>query len=150
MKRGTNHTAFAAALSVAAELERRCYHVSITLGNTPKIDLLATTEEGKQFAIQVKGISDIYALRIQKDFFERKTDNNLFLFIVVVPKMDKSKDNFQFFILTHEEAKNAYNTQSKNKRDGSKYKPGNEGLGVRDYKLHRDRWDKLPTSITRK
>ena len=148
MKRERHYTSWAATLATAAELARRCYDVTITFGNTPKVDLLAATREGLVFKVQVKGISGEYALRIQKSFFEQLTQQNFFLFIVVVPLPQDIAKPFQFFIMTHEESKKAYASQRTIKRDGSPYRKGNEGLNWGVIKMHKDRWDKLPGGMS--
>ena len=147
MKRDRNYTSWAATLATAAELARRCYDATITFGNTPKVDLLAATKDGPAFKVQVKGISWENALRIQKSFFDMPTQQNLFLFIVVVPNQDEEKP-FQFFIMTHKESQEAYASMRTVKRDGSPYKEGNEGLTWRVVKMHKDRWDKLPGGMS--
>lgn len=146
MKRDTHYTSWAATLATAAELARRCYDATITFGNTPKVDMLAATKGGQAFKVQVKGISWENALRIQKSFFDMPTQQDLFLFIVVVPR-DIAKP-FQFFIMTHEESKKAYASMGTVKRDGSPYKEGNEGLTCGVVKMHKDRWDKLPGGMS--
>ncbi len=146
MKRDRHYTSWAATLATAAELARRCYDATITFGNTPKVDLLAATKDGPAFKVQVKGISSENALWIQKSFFDMPTQQDLFLFIVVVPR-DIAKP-FQFFIMTHEESKKAYASQRTVKRDGSPYKEGHEGLTWGVVKIHKDRWDKIPGGMS--
>ena len=146
VKRDRHYTSWAATLATAAELARRCYDVTITFGNTPKVDLLAAAKEGPAFKVQVKGISGEYALRIQKDFFDMPPQEDLFLFVVVVPQ-DTAKP-FQFFIMTHKESKKAYTSQRKVRRDGTPYKKGNEGLNWGVVKTYKDQWNKLPDSIS--
>jgi len=146
VKRERHYTSWAATLATAAELARRCYDATITFGNTPKVDLLAATKGGPAFKVQVKGISGKYALWIQKSFFDMSTQQNLFLFIVVVPRY--TAEPFEFFIMTHEECKKAYASQRKVKLDGSPYKEGHEGLLWGVIKMHKDRWDKLPGGVS--
>jgi len=143
MARQTQYTSWAATLATAAELARRCYDTTITFGNTPRVDLLAAPHDGPAFKVQVKGISDKWALRIQKSFFEMPTQHELFLFIVVVPR-ENEEAPFQFFIMTHEEAKKAHASLRTVKKDGTPYKEGNEGLTWGVFKEHKDCWDKLP------
>lgn len=148
MKRDRHYTSWAATLATAAELARRCYDATITFGNTPKVDLLAGTKEGPAFKVQVKGIGKKEnGVWIQKSFFDMPTQQNLFLFIVVVPDQDK-KESFQFFIMTHKESQKAYASIRTVKRDGTPYKPGHDGLYQRDYENHKDRWDKLPGGMS--
>lgn len=46
---------WAAQFYAAAELTRRGYLISLTLGNAPRSDLLAVSPKGTQFKVQVKG-----------------------------------------------------------------------------------------------
>ena len=148
MKRDRHYTSWAATLATAAELARRCYDATITFGNTPKVDLLAATKEGPAFKVQVKGISKKEnGVWIKKSFFDGQPQRDLFLFIVEVPGQDK-KEPFQFFIMTHKESKEAFDSTRKVKRDGTPYKKGNEGLNWKDFKNHKDRWDKLPGGMS--
>jgi hypothetical protein len=49
-------TQWAAQFYAAAELTRRGYLVSLTLGNAPVADLLAVSPSGKHFMVDVKGL----------------------------------------------------------------------------------------------
>lgn len=100
-----HYTAWAAVLATAAELTRKQYDVTLTFGNTPKVDLLCSIPDSeKQFKVQVKGITNQAGFRIQKNFFEGSTQRDLVFVIVLV-----SKDQpFRFFILTHEEVRAAW------------------------------------------
>jgi len=119
VKRDRHYTSWAATLATAAELARRCYDTTITFGNTPKVDLLAATKGRPVFEVQVKGISKKEnGVWIQKSFFDGQPQRDLFLFIVEVPGQDK-KEPFQFFIMTHKESKEAFDSTRKVKRDGS-------------------------------
>ena len=143
MKRKPHYTGWAGALATAAELARRNYDVTFTLGNTPKVDLLCAVPDGPPFKIQVKGITYANALFVQKRFFEMATQDNLFLVVVLVPDSEDDAP-FKFFILTHAEAKAAYASMRKVKRDGTPYKEGFEGLTWGVVKAHEGMWDKLP------
>jgi hypothetical protein len=48
------HTQWAGQFYVAAELARREYIVTFTLGNVPRTDLIATSPAGKSFRIECK------------------------------------------------------------------------------------------------
>jgi hypothetical protein len=154
MARKRQYTAWAAALATAAELSRRSYDVTITFGNTPKVDLLCSVPDGKQFKVQVKGISSRNALFIQKDFLEGTLEPNLFLVIVLL------EDNkpFQFFIMTHAEAQDAWRATAydstgspvlvkRGQRKGLPTKEGCEGLLWGSFKNHENRWDKFPKNM---
>jgi hypothetical protein len=148
MKRKRNYTSWAAALATAAELSRRCYDVTITFGNTPKVDLLGAIPGGKAFKVQVKGISYPNAFFVQKDFFEMETQEDLFLVVVLVPEPEQHQP-FRFFILKHAEAKEAYASMPTKRKDGTPYKDGCDGLTWGAVKPHQDRWDKFPV-LTKK
>src|ERR1700677_3195484 len=102
MKRANQHTASAAVFAVGAELSRRHYDVTLTLGNTSKIDMLCSIPDGKSFKIQVKGISNEAGFYIKDTFFKGPPQIDLFLIVVLVPKVNA--DPFRFFILSHVEA----------------------------------------------
>src|SRR5437867_10394930 len=104
MKRATQHTSSAAVLATAAELSRRGYDVTFTLGNTRRVDMMCSVPDGESFKIQVKGISNSYAFYIDKAFFEGDVQPDLFLVVVLVPRQDEPP--FLFFVLSHADAKN--------------------------------------------
>lgn len=54
MKRATQHTSSAAVWATGAELSRRGYDVTFTLGNTARIDMLCAVPDGEPFKIQIK------------------------------------------------------------------------------------------------
>jgi hypothetical protein len=153
LKEMTSYTAGAATFATAAELSRLGYIVTITLRNTPKVDLLCSVPDGEQFKVQVKGITGQNAFWVQKDFLEGTLDPNLFLVVVLVPTEDDQ--HFQFFIMTHKEAQGAWRDSAFNP-DGSRKaiqrgprkgllpKEGGEGLSWGVVKKHSNRWDKMP------
>ena len=55
----------AATFAVASELSRRGYNVGLTVGNTPKVDLICSMPDGKAFKVQVKGLSGEHGVYIQ-------------------------------------------------------------------------------------
>lgn len=113
-----HYTAWAAVLATAAELTRKQYDVTLTFGNTPKVDLLCSIPDSeKQFKVQVKGITNKAGLRVQKNFFEGSTQQNLVFVIVLV-----SKDQpFRFFIMTHEEVRAAWSKWCKERIEKGYY-----------------------------
>jgi hypothetical protein len=143
MIRKTNYTAWAATLATAAELTRQSYDVTLTFGNTPKVDLLCSaSESGEQFKVQVKGVTDVKnGVFIQKHFFEDATKPDLFFVIVEVPSDDQP---FRFFIMTHAQVKDAYRywcEKHPTRKDGKEYKPGFDGLYWQAFKSYKDKWD---------
>jgi hypothetical protein len=105
--RSNYHTSLAAALAVGAEMSRRGYDVAFTLGNTPRIDLLASVPDGRPFKIQVKGISKPWGFFLQTSFLRAKIQRDLYLVVVVVARhaLQEKSTGFRFFILSHADAK---------------------------------------------
>src|SRR5208283_3881555 len=90
-------TQWTAQFLTASELARRNYVVSFTMGNyTPTADLMVGTQAGKQFWIDVKGLSRNNAWLIN-----RKADR-LNLFYVLV-RVGDTRDDDRFFILRQAE-----------------------------------------------
>lgn len=142
MARSKHHTGWAGALGMASELSRRGYDAAITLGNTPSLDLICSSPEGRRFTVQVKTASTKTWVYVQKAALEKKPQADLFYAIAFIPPDDGQA--LQYFILTSAEVHESYQGQRHTKRDGSPYKPGHEGLGWRDVTPHVARWDKLP------
>lgn len=127
----------AAALAVGAELSRRGYDVAFTLGNSPRIDLLATVPDGRPFKVQVKGISKPWGLYVQETFFAAPLQQDLFLVIVIVARepVQDGCMGFRFFVLSHAEAK----------LEGGKMTiPFKRGLNWGSIKNYENAWRKLP------
>ncbi|MBI4005673.1 MAG: hypothetical protein HY356_03295 [Gammaproteobacteria bacterium] len=141
MKRTRQHTAWAATFAAAAELSRRGYDVTFTLGNTPRTDLLCAIPDGEQFKVQVKGISNRTAFYAQKDFFEAPMQRDLFLVVVLVPSDEQTE--FRFFILTHKEAKKEFDKMPKYKKDGRPYE-SDFGLNWGSVTPYEGRWNSFP------
>jgi hypothetical protein len=104
--------------------------------------MLCTVPDGEPFKIQVKGISTANAFYIDKSFFERPIQANLFLVVVLVPPIE-SESTFRFFVLTHDEAIRAYAKMPKTRRDGRPYESGN-GLNWGLVKNYEGAWQSLP------
>ena len=143
MARSTHYTAWAGAFAVAAELSRREYDAAITIGNTPKRDLLCSAPSGEPFGVQVKSARSPNWIPIQKTLLEAVPMRDLYLVVVLVPT--DTQRPFEYHILTHMEACDLYSRQRKVKLDGTPYKTGMEGLNWRDVRPHLNRWEKLPT-----
>ncbi|HPQ44219.1 MAG TPA: hypothetical protein PKZ42_08315 [Syntrophales bacterium] len=141
MTRNKQHTASAAAFAISAELSRRGYDVAFTIGNTPRIDLLCSIPGGKSFKVQVKGISGSYGFYVQKEFFERYSEEELFLVVVLVPKDEQT--SWRYFILTHEDSRNEFAKTRKTKKDGTSYTSG-FGLNWGSITPYENKWDKFP------
>jgi hypothetical protein len=87
MKRAIQQTSSAAVLATGAELSRRGYDVTFTLGNTRKVDMLCAVPDGRTFKVQVKGLSNRNGFYIDKSFFDGATQDDLYLVVVYVPPL---------------------------------------------------------------
>ena len=142
MARSRHHTAWAGLLAVAAELSRRSYNASITLGNTPALDLICTSPAGVPFAVQVKSASTKTWVPIQQQWLEAAPRADLYLAVVFIPR-DLALPP-EFHILTQAEACTFYARQRRVRRNGMPYKPGWTGLAWADVSPSRSMWAKLP------
>ena len=140
-ERDKQQTSSAAVLAIGAELSRRGYDVTFTLGNTRRVDMLCSVPNGPLFKIQVKGISGEYGFYIDKSFFEGRTQENLFLVVVLVPPLGDD-GRFRFIIRTHAEGKDEFSTMPQRKRDGSP-RP-NPGLNWGSVNRYENAWGKFP------
>jgi hypothetical protein len=136
MKNDNNRCALAATCAVAAELSRRGYDVAFTLGNVPRLDLIASVPDGQPFKIQVKGIRNQNGLWVQSTFFKAKPQDDLFLIIVLMAKPNiENSALFRFFILSHRQAI----------AEGKAMPvPFEQGLNWGPLKKYENRWDTLP------
>lgn len=142
MKRPTHYTSWAGVLAVASELSRRRYDASLTLGNTPRTDLICTSPSGHSFRVQAKGTSTPNAVRIQRDFLQGPPQKDLILVVVLVPL--ETELPYQYFLMTHSEVTAAWSAMPKAKRDGTPHKPGHDGLNWGTVAANLNRWEKLP------
>jgi hypothetical protein len=135
--RTNHHTSTAAAFAVGAELSRRGYDVAFTLGNSPRIDLLATVPDGQSFKVQVKGISGSWSFFVQETFFRARLQSDLFLIVVYVARdpLEDGCAGFRYFIMSHAEAK----------KEGKKMAvPYERGLNWGSITRYENEWHKLP------
>src|SRR3989304_9610157 len=100
MKRAIQQTSSAAVLATGAELSRRGYDVTFTLGNTRKVDMLCAVPDGRTFKVQVKGLSNRNGFYIDKAFFEGATRDDLYLVVVYVPPLEVPGP-IEFHVLSH-------------------------------------------------
>jgi hypothetical protein len=141
MKRATQHTSSAAVLASGAELSRRGYDVTFTLGNTRKVDMFCSVPDGRPFKVQVKGISNPNGFYIDKFFFEGEAQQDLFLVVVLVPTdVDSS---MRYFVLSHADAKSEFSKMPTHKQDGRPYENG-AGLNWGSVKSYENKWGTLP------
>lgn len=132
-------TQWAAQFYVAAELTRRGYLVSLTLGNAPTTDLLVISPNNKQFMIDVKGQST-------KNFWiirPRKEIENLFYVFAYLPR--NLNERPKFFIMSSKEVmteRERYKKRILSK--GGKYKEETGGMNWSTVLSHENKWEKLP------
>jgi len=133
-----HHTQWGAQFLVAAELERRDYTVSFTMGhNTPIADLMVATRNGVQFAIDVKGQASKSSWNVR----EKKLWPNLFYILVYFPRAPEADSIDRFFILTQAEA-NQLVAKYRQSHPGDRGKA--PGFGFSDPIAFENRWDTLP------
>lgn len=142
MARAKQHTSSAAVFAIGAELSRRGYDVTTTLGNTARIDMMCAVPDGELFKIQVKGISTANAFYIDKSFFEGQVQADLFLVVVLVPPIEEESP-FRFFVLSHDDAVKEFAKMPKTKRDGRPYENG-FGLNWGSVKHYENAWKTFP------
>ena len=141
------HTQWAAQFYVAAELTRRCYTVSLTLGNAKGTDLLVESPTGECFSVQVKGAKTKSGWYVK----ESQSPGALFFILVYVPVGDENSPP-QFFVLRKDETEGlvkedvpAYMKKHAVSREEAKKKV-QTGVGWKDANFpnrYKDRWDKL-------
>src|SRR5262249_16942603 len=145
--RGKHHTSWAGVLATAAELSRRGYDVTITLGNTPTTGLLVAAPDGSAFRVEVKSASTANFVLMQKAILESPF-RLVFIFVFVfVPR--KQNKPFRFFVLTNDDVREAWQATRKTKKSGQAYKPGFEGLNWGAITKHENCWNKLPGAVDR-
>ncbi len=131
-------TQWAAQFFAAAELTRRGYLVSFTLGNAPEVDLQVMSPGGRHFLIDVKGLAS-------KNFWlirERPAREGLFYVLVYLPPAPEPP---QFFILSSETAMaEAATLRLKTLAAGKTWAESGAGLNWGTARLFSDRWNLLP------
>lgn len=134
-------TQWATQFLVAAELTRRGYTVSFTMGNnTPIADLMVGAPSGKQFWIDVKGLSskNAWLLNIKPDRV------NLYYVLVCLAPLATHPNVRQpdrFFILTQAEANHLVRDYAAKHPNDKGKRPG---FGFNDPRASEDAWQKLP------
>jgi len=135
-------TQWTAQFLAAAELCRRGYVVTFTMGNcTQDYDLLVGSQDGEAFYVDVKGLSS------NKDWLIRRkaTIPNLYYILIRIDIKNRSGD--RFFIMTQEDVINELDHYySKPKKDGSPKSGHAEGFSFKQADTYSDKWDKLPHS----
>lgn len=134
-------TQWSAQFLAAAELVRRGYIVSFTMGNhTPVADLMVGTQSGEQFWVDVKGQSG------KSDWIITPKAPHLMLFYILVylspltePGTPRGRD--EFFVMTQEEI-NACEEGYRRERPNNK--TSMRGFLFKTAVPHREKWEKLP------
>ena len=131
-------TQWASQFYVAAELTRRGYLVSLTLGNAPVADLLVVSPARRQFWVDVKGQSTRNFWLIQR----RERCEHLFFILVYLPK---GEDPPRFFVLSCTEMMKKREEYRKHiESTGGKYKGDMGGMNWTTAFEHEDDWSILP------
>ena len=116
----------------AAELSRRGYRVSFTMGNAPSTDLVAVSAKGYQFRVEVKTVRKYGNSWLVKSV---PKDSDLYYVLVV----SRPKDDFpqpMYWILT---AREAHILLRKRERDGTSPQILKGDIGHKEAG-----WEKLP------
>jgi hypothetical protein len=126
-------TQCAAQFLAASELVRLYYIVSFTMGNnTPDADLMVGTQGGKQFWVDVKGVSSNNSRLITKKH------EHLNLYYVLV-RVGENRNEDRFFILPQSEM-----TKILDKRRLEHPNDPTSGFSFRYPEAFEDKWDLLP------
>jgi len=116
----------------AAELTRRGYRVSFTLGNAPSTDLVAVSARGYQFRIEVKTVR-----KHGRSWLVRNVPKDSDLYYVLV--VSRPTDDFpepEYWILT---ARQVRMILRKRERDGT-----SPQIFIGDISHRKSHWDMLP------
>jgi hypothetical protein len=131
-------TQWTAQFFVAAELSRRGYLTSFTLGNAPVTDIVACIPDQKKiFRVDVKGLST-------KTFWLLKRPNSdpkLYFIFVYIPTDLNEKPHY--YIMTSSKVTKRWDTNN-DKAQGSKGWVKAPGLYWKDTQEFEDCWDTLP------
>jgi hypothetical protein len=128
-------TQWAAQFLVAAELVRRHCVVSFTMGNTtPMADLMVGLKDGRQFWVDVKGLSGNNAWPLSL----KRAMNDLYYILV---RVGESRTQDRFFILKQSEGNDLVTQYQKAHPNSSHSFPG---FNWGDALPFENRWDILP------
>ncbi len=123
---------------VAAELTRRGYLVSLTLGNAPKADLLVVSPNEKTFKVDVKGQRNKSFWLIQN----RESQDNLFFIFVYLSSNLEEQPTFYIMSCHDMLAEREKFKIEKSKR--KKYRDELGGFNWSTTKKYQDKWESLP------
>jgi hypothetical protein len=131
-------TQWASQFYVAAELTRREYLVSFTLGHAPVADLLVVSPEQRHFMVDVKGQSTRNFWLIQR----REPREDLYFILVYLPKGEEPP---RFFVLSSTEMMKKREEYRKHiESTGGKYRDDMGGMNWTTAFEHEDDWSILP------
>lgn len=137
-RRQNYQTQWATQFYVAAELTRRGYLVSLTLGNAPVADLLVVSPNKVHFAVEVKG-------QASKNFWLIKNHTPIERPLFVLVYLPKQNECPKFYIMTSceiIEEREKYKQHIKSK--SGRYRDDLGGMNWATVLKHENRWDKLP------
>jgi hypothetical protein len=130
-------TQWAAQFYAAAELTRRGYLVSLTLGNAPFADLLVQSPKGAKFAIDVKGQSTKNFWLIQN---RPKNDDHYFVLVFLSKNMEQPK----YFIMSSNELMRKREEYKNRMIEGGRYRDDLGGINWSTAFDYENKWDNLP------
>ncbi len=135
-KRAVSRTQWAAQFAVAAELCKRGYEVSFTMGNqTPLADLMVVSPKLKEmFLIDVKGLYKRNPLVLKR----KEVRANLFYIFTFVPNDQPN----QFFILSQEQTNIYIESELHRLRRADNYPM--TGILWKQAAEHENAWSTLP------
>ncbi len=91
-------TSMASEFYVASILWRLGFDVTITLGHTKEIDIVAKRKDGKLITVDVKAVRNAHFL-LQKNEELLKKKNHFLIFVYYGNKFSKIKENPRIFIV---------------------------------------------------
>ena len=139
-QRQKERTQWTAQFLVAAELCRRGYVVTFTMGNcTQDYDLIVASPEGDPFCVDVKGLA------LNTSWFIRKKDADNKLYYILVRVDAERRDKDRFFIMTHGDVNKGLEIYySKLKKDGTAKSDNVQEFNFAQAREYEDKWEILP------
>jgi len=135
-----HYTQWAAQFFTAAELTRRGYLVTFTLGNSPEWDMLIVSPHGKHFGVDVKGLKSPNFWLLGKHVLDDKED----LYFILV-HVCKHPDPVDFFILNSSQAKKIVEEHHDDlKKRGREIKNTEYGFNFKKVSEYKNKWEALP------
>jgi hypothetical protein len=139
-KRTNQSTQWTTQFLAAAELCRRGYVVTFTMGNcTQDYDLIVVSPGGKPFLVDVKGLSSNADWLIRK----KSSIEGLYYILIRIDKQNKNED--RFFIMSQDDVnKELDKYYSKPKKDGTVKSNTAQGFGFKQAEEYENKWGILP------